>query len=114
MHKATLMLPMQKELKFGKLMSMGSSCPLLKALSSLHLDGSLTWSLLTALFITQTGSSSLSTLFSALLYKIDLTEGDQSNKVNVIEVTGGTLRFGDGIELLSPTKIVIAGSLNIF
>ncbi|KAG2275935.1 hypothetical protein Bca52824_058490 [Brassica carinata] len=79
-------------------------------LSSLHLDGSLTWSLLTALFITQTGSSSLSTLFSALLYKIDLTEGDQSNKVNVIEVTGGTLRFGDGIELLSPTKIVIAGS----
>ncbi|CAN6868164.1 unnamed protein product, partial [Brassica oleracea] len=25
-------------------------------------------------------------------------------------VTGGTLRFGDGIELLSPTKIVIAGS----
>ncbi|WZZ88322.1 hypothetical protein YC2023_116901 [Brassica napus] len=89
---------------------MGSSCPLLKALSSLHLDGSLTWSLLTALFITQTGSSSLSTLFSALLYKIDLTEGDQSNKVNVIEVTGGTLRFGDGIELLSPTKIVIAGN----
>ncbi|WZZ14630.1 hypothetical protein YC2023_107719 [Brassica napus] len=48
--------------------------------------------------------------FSGLLYKIDLTEGDDSNKVNVIEVTGGTLRFGDGIELLSPTKIVIAGN----
>lgn len=51
--------------------------------------------------------------FSGLLYKIDLAEGDQGNKVNVIEVTGGTLRFGDGIELLSPTKIVIAGSLNM-
>ncbi|CAH8306940.1 unnamed protein product [Eruca vesicaria subsp. sativa] len=48
--------------------------------------------------------------FSGLLYKIDLTaDGDDSNKVTVIEVTGGTLRFGDGLELLSPTKIVIAG-----
>ncbi|CAH2057648.1 unnamed protein product [Thlaspi arvense] len=49
--------------------------------------------------------------FSGLLYKIDLTaHGDNSNKVTVIEVTGGTLRFGDGLELLSPTKIVVAGN----
>ncbi|ESQ39383.1 hypothetical protein EUTSA_v10001544mg [Eutrema salsugineum] len=46
--------------------------------------------------------------FSGFLYKIDLTNGD--NKVTVIEVTGGTLRFGDGLELLSPTKIVVAGN----
>ncbi|CAH8320708.1 unnamed protein product [Eruca vesicaria subsp. sativa] len=49
--------------------------------------------------------------FSGLLYKIDLTaDVGESNKVTVIEVTGGTLRFGDGLELLSPTKIVVAGS----
>ncbi|KAG2326052.1 hypothetical protein Bca4012_034777 [Brassica carinata] len=50
--------------------------------------------------------------FSGLLYKIDLAaDGDESNnKVSVVEVTGGTLRFGDGLELLSPTKIVVAGS----
>lgn len=51
--------------------------------------------------------------FSGLLYKIDLTaaDGDDSNsKVTVVGVTGGTLRFGDGLELLSPTKIVVAGS----
>ncbi|KAJ0259078.1 Calcium-dependent phosphotriesterase superfamily protein [Hirschfeldia incana] len=50
--------------------------------------------------------------FSGLLYKIDLAADgdDNSNKVSVIEVTGGTLRFGDGLELLSPTKIVVAGS----
>ncbi|XP_056845510.1 uncharacterized protein LOC108806524 isoform X1 [Raphanus sativus] len=49
--------------------------------------------------------------FSGLLYKIDLTaaDGDDSNsKVSVVGVTGGTLRFGDGLELLSPTKIVVA------
>ncbi|KAG2309701.1 hypothetical protein Bca52824_029449 [Brassica carinata] len=50
--------------------------------------------------------------FSGFLYKIDLTADVDagSNKVSVIEVTGGTLRFGDGLELLSPTKIVVAGS----
>ncbi|CAF1874465.1 unnamed protein product [Brassica oleracea] len=49
--------------------------------------------------------------FSGFLYKIDLTgDGDDGNKVTVIEVNGGTLRFGDGLELLSPTKIVVAGS----
>lgn len=55
--------------------------------------------------------------FSGLLYKIDLTDGDISNdKVSVIKVTNGTLRFGDGLEFLSPTKIVVAGtySLSIF
>lgn len=52
--------------------------------------------------------------FSGFLYKIDLTDGDDSSKVTVIQVTGGTLRFGDGLELLSPTKIVVAGTLNIF
>ncbi|KAL1226242.1 hypothetical protein V5N11_017711 [Cardamine amara subsp. amara] len=45
--------------------------------------------------------------FSGSLYKIDLT----TNEVSVIDVSGGTLRFGDGLELLSPTKIVVAGSL---
>ncbi|CAA7044266.1 unnamed protein product [Microthlaspi erraticum] len=45
--------------------------------------------------------------FSGLLFKINLTDG---NKVTVIDVTGGTLRFGDGLEFLSPTKIVVAGS----
>ncbi|CAL9223228.1 unnamed protein product [Arabidopsis halleri] len=48
--------------------------------------------------------------FSGYLYKIDLTNGDVSNQVTVIDVSGGTLRFGDGLELLSPTKIVVAGS----
>lgn len=47
--------------------------------------------------------------FSGYLYKIDLTNGDVSNQVTVIDVSGGTLRFGDGLELLSPTKIVVAG-----
>jgi len=47
--------------------------------------------------------------FSGYLYKIDLTNGDVGNQVSVIDVSGGTLRFGDGLELLSPTKIVVAG-----
>lgn len=49
--------------------------------------------------------------FSGYLYKIDLTNGDVSNQVTVIDVSGGTLRFGDGLELLSPTKIVVAGNV---
>lgn len=53
--------------------------------------------------------------FSGLLYKIDLIgDVDESHsKVTVIEVSGGTLRFGDGLELLSPTKIVVAGSMSL-
>lgn len=49
--------------------------------------------------------------FSGYLYKVDLTNGDVSNQVTVIDVSGGTLRFGDGLELLSPTKIVVAGKV---
>ncbi|CAN8285886.1 unnamed protein product [Cochlearia groenlandica] len=45
--------------------------------------------------------------FSGYLYKIDLNNNDT---VTVIDVVGGTLRFGDGLELLSPTKIVVAGN----
>ncbi|XP_057966694.1 uncharacterized protein LOC131156773 [Malania oleifera] len=40
------------------------------------------------------------------LFKIGLGEGDQRD-VNLVEVEG-TLSFGDGIELLSPTKLVVA------
>ncbi|KFK37478.1 hypothetical protein AALP_AA4G262500 [Arabis alpina] len=48
--------------------------------------------------------------FSGLLYKIELSGEDGGDKVSVIGVSGGTLRFGDGLELLSPTKIVVAGN----
>lgn len=41
------------------------------------------------------------------LFKIDLAKGDE---VKVIKVAGGPLTFGDGIELLSPTKLVVAGN----
>ncbi|XP_010523924.1 PREDICTED: uncharacterized protein LOC104802153 [Tarenaya hassleriana] len=44
---------------------------------------------------------------SGNLYKIDITNGD---KVTLVGVSGGTLRFGDGLELLSPTKLVVAGN----
>lgn len=39
------------------------------------------------------------------LYKIDLVKGEE---VKLVNVTGGSLVFGDGLELLSPTKIVVA------
>uniref|UniRef100_A0A2P2JTV3 Uncharacterized protein MANES_05G003800 n=1 Tax=Rhizophora mucronata TaxID=61149 RepID=A0A2P2JTV3_RHIMU len=45
--------------------------------------------------------------FSGNLYKVDITRGDE---VELIEVAGGPLSFGDGIELLSPTKLVVAGN----
>ncbi|EOA31013.1 hypothetical protein CARUB_v10014157mg [Capsella rubella] len=45
---------------------------------------------------------------SGYLYKVNVSGND--NLVSVIDVSGGTLRFGDGLELLSPTKIVVAGS----
>ncbi|CAL9237279.1 unnamed protein product [Arabidopsis halleri] len=48
--------------------------------------------------------------FSGFLFKIDVTNGDISSKVTLIDVSGGSLRFGDGLEFLSPTKIVVAGS----
>jgi len=45
--------------------------------------------------------------FSGNLFKIDLTKGEE---VKIIKVKGGTLSFGDGLELLSPTKLVVAGN----
>ncbi|WJX19839.1 hypothetical protein P8452_09472 [Trifolium repens] len=45
--------------------------------------------------------------FSGNLFKIDLTKGDE---VKIINVIGGPLYFGDGLELLSPNKIVVAGN----
>lgn len=45
--------------------------------------------------------------FSGNLLKIDLTKGEE---VKAIKVKGGTLCFGDGLELFSPTKLVVAGN----
>lgn len=45
--------------------------------------------------------------FSGNLFKIDLTKGEE---VKIIKVAGGPLYFGDGLELLSPNKIVVAGN----
>ncbi|KAK6937286.1 hypothetical protein RJ641_030794 [Dillenia turbinata] len=41
------------------------------------------------------------------LYKVTLGKEDE---VKLVKVVGGSLIFGDGIELLSPTKLVIAGN----
>ncbi|GFQ01564.1 hypothetical protein PHJA_002300300 [Phtheirospermum japonicum] len=40
------------------------------------------------------------------LFKIDINNGDE---VKLVKLNGGSLRFGDGMELLSPTKLVVAG-----
>lgn len=45
--------------------------------------------------------------FSGNLFKIDLTKGEE---VKIIKVKGGPLYFGDGLELLSPNKLVVAGN----
>ncbi|BFG43439.1 hypothetical protein CerSpe_297130 [Prunus speciosa] len=45
--------------------------------------------------------------FSGKLFKIDLAKGEE---VKLITVVGGPLTFGDGLELLSPTKIIVAGN----
>ncbi|XP_061338448.1 uncharacterized protein LOC133285254 [Gastrolobium bilobum] len=45
--------------------------------------------------------------FSGNLFKIDLTKGEE---VNIIKVEGGPLYFGDGLELLTSTKLVVAGN----
>lgn len=42
------------------------------------------------------------------LFKVDLGKGSEEAKVKLINVTGGHLTFGDGLELLSPTKLVVA------
>ena len=44
--------------------------------------------------------------FSGNLLKMDLAKGEE---VKLIKVAGGPLSFGDGLELLSPTKLVVAG-----
>lgn len=44
---------------------------------------------------------------SGNLFKIDLTKGEE---VRIINVVGGPLYFGDGLELLSRDKIVVAGN----
>ncbi|KAF3436545.1 hypothetical protein FNV43_RR23637 [Rhamnella rubrinervis] len=47
--------------------------------------------------------------FGGSLFKIDIgKEGD--HEVKLIKVSGGPLTFGDGLELLSPTKLVVAGN----
>ncbi|XP_057473253.1 uncharacterized protein LOC130761725 [Actinidia eriantha] len=45
--------------------------------------------------------------FSGNLFKVDVGKGDE---VKLLEVVGGSLSFGDGLELLSPTKLVVAGN----
>lgn len=45
--------------------------------------------------------------FSGNLFKIDLAKGEE---VKLINVVGGPLTFGDGLELISPTKLVVAGN----
>ncbi|XP_075642478.1 uncharacterized protein LOC142613851 [Castanea sativa] len=45
--------------------------------------------------------------FSGNLFKIDLASGEE---VKLVKVVGGPLTFGDGLELVSPTKLVVAGA----
>ncbi|CAI9785577.1 unnamed protein product [Fraxinus pennsylvanica] len=45
--------------------------------------------------------------FSGNLYKVEVRNGDEVKLVKIIE---GSLKFGDGLELLSPTKLVVAGN----
>ncbi|KAH7516969.1 hypothetical protein FEM48_Zijuj09G0012400 [Ziziphus jujuba var. spinosa] len=45
--------------------------------------------------------------FSGGLFKVDIANG---NEVKQIKVDGGPLTFADGIELVSPTKLVVAGN----
>ncbi|KAK7269606.1 hypothetical protein RIF29_22339 [Crotalaria pallida] len=46
---------------------------------------------------------------SGTLFKIDLTKGEE---VKIIKVAEGSLVMGDGLELLSPTKLVVAGGVS--
>ncbi|KAL6505077.1 hypothetical protein OROGR_024894 [Orobanche gracilis] len=45
---------------------------------------------------------------SGKLFKIEINKGDHD--VKMVRLIGSTLRFGDGMELLSRTKLVVAGS----
>lgn len=45
--------------------------------------------------------------FTGNLYKIEIEKGEE---VKLVKVINGSLKFGDGIELLSPTRLVVAGN----
>uniref|UniRef100_A0A1D1YRL0 Putative nicotinate-nucleotide adenylyltransferase n=1 Tax=Anthurium amnicola TaxID=1678845 RepID=A0A1D1YRL0_9ARAE len=45
--------------------------------------------------------------FGGLLFKVDIATAE----VSVVQVAGASLLFGDGLELLSPTKLVVAGMM---
>ncbi|XP_050376798.1 uncharacterized protein LOC126794183 [Argentina anserina] len=45
--------------------------------------------------------------FSGNLFKIDVAKGDEVKQIKIVE---GSLKFGDGLELLSPTQLVVAGN----
>ncbi|KMT09966.1 hypothetical protein BVRB_5g121830 [Beta vulgaris subsp. vulgaris] len=45
--------------------------------------------------------------FSGTLYKIDLKNG---NEIKLVKIIKGSVTFGDGLALLSPTKLVVAGN----
>ncbi|KAL0435980.1 UNVERIFIED_CONTAM: hypothetical protein Sradi_0305900 [Sesamum radiatum] len=44
---------------------------------------------------------------SGNLFKVEIGKGDE---VKVVKIIGSSLIFGDGLELLSPTKLVVAGN----
>lgn len=46
--------------------------------------------------------------FSGNLFKVE--SGNGNHEVKLIEMVGESLLFGDGLELLSPTKLVVAGN----
>ncbi|EPS57688.1 hypothetical protein M569_17129, partial [Genlisea aurea] len=46
--------------------------------------------------------------FTGNLFKVDVGDGHRVKLVG--GVSGGPLRFGDGLELLSPTRLVVAGN----
>ncbi|KAI4326428.1 hypothetical protein MLD38_031744 [Melastoma candidum] len=48
--------------------------------------------------------------FSGKLFKVGLAADSEGHGVDVVEVAGGPLTFGDGIELLSPSELVVAGN----
>ncbi|KAM7274742.1 hypothetical protein ACFE04_016608 [Oxalis oulophora] len=48
--------------------------------------------------------------FSGNLYKVDISKDTDNYEVKLIKVTGGSLMLGDGLELLSPNKLVVAGN----
>jgi sugar lactone lactonase YvrE len=48
--------------------------------------------------------------FSGNLYKIDISKDTDNYEVSLVKVTGGSLVLGDGLEWLSPDKLVVAGN----